>query len=42
MDDVSINEVSDKLGFEEVTNFIKYFKKHTQKTPSQFKRFIKG
>jgi hypothetical protein len=42
VDDVSINEVSDKLGFEEVTNFIKYFKKHTQKTPSQFKRFIKG
>lgn len=27
-----------ELGFDEPTNFVKYFKKHTQLTPSQFKQ----
>lgn len=33
----SIKEVAYGLGFEEPTNFIKYFKKHTDKTPSEFR-----
>jgi AraC-like DNA-binding protein len=30
-------EISFSLGFEEPTNFIKFFKKHLQKTPLQFR-----
>ena len=33
----SVKEVGFNLGFEEPTNFIKYFKKHVQKTPLEFK-----
>ncbi len=33
---MSVKEVSFEMGFEEPSNFIKYFKKHTQKTPSEF------
>lgn len=33
----SIKEISFSLGFEELTNFIKYFKKHTNKTPVEFR-----
>ncbi|WP_452218678.1 AraC family transcriptional regulator [Lacinutrix undariae] len=33
----SIKEVAFSLGFEEPTNFIKYFKKHTDKTPVEFR-----
>ncbi|MEP3836003.1 MAG: helix-turn-helix domain-containing protein [Algibacter sp.] len=33
----SIKEISFSLGFEEPTNFIKYFKKHTNKTPVEFR-----
>jgi len=33
----SIKEIAFMLGFEESTNFIKYFKKHTGKTPVEFK-----
>ena len=33
----SIKEISFSLGFEELTNFIKYFKKHTKKTPVEFR-----
>ncbi|WP_435132679.1 helix-turn-helix domain-containing protein [Formosa sp. A9] len=32
----SVKEVSYSLGFEEPTNFIKYFKKHTGETPNSF------
>lgn len=35
---LSIKEISFKVGFEEPTNFIKYFKKYTNKTPSQFRK----
>jgi AraC family transcriptional regulator, transcriptional activator of pobA len=33
----SIKEIAYDLGFDEPTNFIKYFKKHTGKTPSEFR-----
>lgn len=35
---IRIQQLADELGFDEVTNFIKYFKKHTLMTPSQFKK----
>ena len=34
--------LSDFLGFDEVTNFVKYFKKHTGQTPLQFQKNSKG
>jgi AraC-like DNA-binding protein len=37
-DSKSIKEIAYELGFDEPTNFIKYFKKHTQKTPTEFRR----
>jgi AraC-like DNA-binding protein len=33
----SIKEIAFSIGFEEPTNFIKYFKKHTDKTPVAFR-----
>jgi AraC-like DNA-binding protein len=33
-----VQEIALDLGFEEVSNFVKYFKKHTLLTPSQFKK----
>ena len=33
----SVKEISYQLGFEEPTNFIKYFKKHTSVTPTEFR-----
>ncbi len=33
---LSISEIAFNLGFEEVTNFTKYFKKHTNQSPSEF------
>lgn len=37
----SVKEIGYSLGFEEPTNFIKYFKKHTGETPSSFgKKYI--
>lgn len=33
----SIKEIGYELGFEEPTNFIKYFKKHTKLTPTEFR-----
>ncbi|QQX81335.1 AraC family transcriptional regulator [Shewanella sp. KX20019] len=38
IDNIQVQQLSDYLGFDEPTNFIKYFKKHTLMTPSQFKR----
>ncbi|MBN1982515.1 MAG: helix-turn-helix domain-containing protein [Chitinivibrionales bacterium] len=35
----SIKEIGFELGFEEPTNFIKYFRKHTGKTPIDFRQF---
>ena len=34
--------LSDFLGFDEVTNFVKYFKKHTGQTPLQFQKNSKS
>ncbi|MFA5806262.1 MAG: helix-turn-helix transcriptional regulator [Melioribacteraceae bacterium] len=35
--DYSIKEISIELGFDEPTNFIKYFRKHTTTTPLEFR-----
>jgi AraC family transcriptional activator of pobA len=37
---LSIKEIAYDLGYEEPTNFIKYFKKHTESTPSEFRELI--
>jgi AraC-like DNA-binding protein len=42
IEDIRVQQLADELGFDEVTNFVKYFKKHTLLTPSQFKKFLKG
>lgn len=34
---IPIKELSTKMGFLEVTNFVKFFKKHTQQTPKAFR-----
>ncbi|RTZ50397.1 AraC family transcriptional regulator [Chryseobacterium arthrosphaerae] len=33
----NVKEISYRLGFEELTNFIKYFKKHDSRTPVEFR-----
>lgn len=38
--DLSVKELTYELGFDEPTNLLKYFKKHTLQTPSQFKELI--
>lgn len=38
--DESTKKISDYLGFDEATNFIKYFKKHTKLSPVAFKNKI--
>lgn len=38
----SVKEISYALGFEEISNFIKFFKKHSQQTPSHFKKTNKS
>lgn len=35
---IQVQQIASDLGFDEVTNFVKYFKKHTLMTPSQFKK----
>lgn len=37
-----IQQLAFDLGFEEPSNFVKYFKKHTSLTPSQFRKQSKG
>ena len=34
---ISIKEIGYAIGFDEPTNFIKYFRKHTGKTPIDFR-----
>lgn len=36
--DISVKELTYLMGFDEPTNFVKYFKKHTQLSPAQFKK----
>ncbi len=42
IENIRVQQLSDNLGFDEVTNFVKYFKKNTLLTPSQFKKSLKG
>lgn len=35
---IQIQQLSDSLGFDEASNFVKYFKKHTLLTPNQFRK----
>jgi len=35
--DVSIKSISEHVGFDQATNFIKYFKKHTKLSPAKFR-----
>lgn len=39
-EDVTIKELSYSLGFEEPTNLVKYFKRHTGTTPRQFQQQV--
>ncbi len=41
VDSDQIQQLAYQLGFDEVTNFVKYFKRHTLLTPSQFKEYFK-
>ncbi len=38
--DSPMQEISDNLGFEESTNFVKYFKKHSGVSPSKFRKIF--
>lgn len=42
VEQVQVQQLAFSLGFNEVTNFIKYFKRHTTQTPAQFKSAIKN
>ena len=38
--DASVKELTYQFGFDEPTNFVKFFKKHTNYSPSQFRKLI--
>ncbi len=38
--DLNINQIGYRLGFDDPSYFVKYFKKHTQISPSDFRKFI--
>lgn len=40
VENIQVQALAYELGFDEVTNFVKYFKRHTTLTPSQFKASI--
>jgi len=40
--DISVKELTYDMGFDEPTNFVKYFKKHTGNSPAQFKKAMQG
>lgn len=42
MFDVSTKELAFQMGFDEPTNLVKFFKRHTQYTPQQFKAALSG
>jgi AraC family transcriptional regulator, transcriptional activator of pobA len=42
IEDIQVSQLAYELGFEEVSNFVKYFKKHTLVTPLHFKETLKG
>jgi len=37
---ISIKELTYAMGFDEPTNLVKFFKRHTSQTPSQFKKYL--
>lgn len=37
---LNINQIGYRLGFDDPSYFVKYFKKHTQLSPSDFRRFV--
>lgn len=39
---IQVTQLAYELGFEETTNFIRYFKKHTSMTPHLFKISVSG
>jgi len=41
VDSYPVQQLAYQLGFDEVTNFVKYFKRHTLLTPTQFKECFK-
>ncbi|MDO6425002.1 helix-turn-helix domain-containing protein, partial [Saccharophagus degradans] len=38
--DKSVGEIAYELNFKDVSHFVKYFKRHTQMTPLQFKNTL--
>lgn len=38
--DISVKELTYLMGFDEPTNFVKYFKKQTQQSPAQFRKTL--
>ena len=38
--DISVKELTYQLGFDEPTNFVKFFKKHTGQSPVQFRKHL--
>ncbi len=42
IEQVRVEQLADDLGFDEATNFVKYFKKHTALTPARFKQQFTG
>ncbi len=42
IEDIQIKQLAFELGFDEVSNFTKFFKKQTLITPQQFKNNLKG
>ncbi len=42
IENIQVSQLAYALGFEEVSNFVKYFKKHALVTPNQFKDSFKG
>ena len=42
IENIQITQLAYEIGFEEVGNFIKYFKKHTLMTPLQFQKNLNG
>ncbi len=42
MADISVKELTYAMGFDEPTNLVKYFKKHTGQSPTQFKHSLQS
>ena len=39
--ELSVNEISERMNFTNAQNFIRYFKKHTDMTPGQYRKQLK-